>query len=92
VSALSPAERLSLEARVEAAHAARQPHRAVALLVEGYGPELLSFLAASLPDRDVAADVFSVACEDLLRTFSTFRHQCSYRTWVYALARTGQRA
>ncbi len=91
MSALSPAERLSLEARVEAAHAAGQPHRAVALLVEGYGPELLSFLAASLPDRDVAADVFSVACEDLLRTFSTFRHQCSYRTWVYALARTAMR-
>lgn len=91
MSALSPAERTGLEARVEAAHAADQPHRAVALLVEGYGPELLSFLTASLPDRDVAADVFSQACEDLLRTFSTFRHQCSYRTWVYALARTAMR-
>jgi RNA polymerase sigma-70 factor, ECF subfamily len=91
VSALSPEERAGLEARVDAAHTAGQPHQAVALLVEGYGPELLSFLAASLPDRDTAADVFSQACEDLLRTFATFRHQCSYRTWVYALARTAMR-
>ncbi len=91
VSALSPEERARLEASVDAEHAAGRLHRAVALLVEGYGPELLSFLAASLPDRDVAADVFSQACEDLLRTFSAFRHQCSYRTWVYALARTAMR-
>lgn len=91
MSALSPEERAQLEARVDAEHSAGQQHRAVALLVEGYGPELLSFLAASLPDRDVAADVFSQACEDLLRTFAAFRHQCSYRTWVYALARTAMR-
>lgn len=91
VSALSPEERTGLEARVETAHAAGHSSRAVALLVEGYGPEVLSFLTASLPDRDVAADVFSQACEDLLRTFSTFRRQCSYRTWVYALVRTAMR-
>jgi len=91
VSALSPEERARLEARVDAAQTAGEAHQAVAFLVEGYGPELLSFLAASLPDRDVAADVFSQACEDLLRTFAVFRHQCSYRTWVYALARTAMR-
>ena len=55
--------------------------------------KILRFMgdAAALDDRDTAADVFSQACEDLLRTFATFRHQCSYRTWVYALARTAMR-
>lgn len=63
----------------------------LAKLVCDHGAEVLSFLAAIHHDRDAAAEVFSQTCEDLLRTYSTFRGECSLRTWLYALAKNASR-
>jgi RNA polymerase sigma-70 factor, ECF subfamily len=53
-----------------------------------YGEEVFSFLVARLRDDDIAAEVFSQACEDLLGSLSTFRWRCTLRTWFYRLARS----
>ncbi len=91
MAALRPEQRSALDAEVDSALAAGRTREALARLIEGYGPELLSFLSAVHHDRDVAAEVFSQTCEDLLRTFSSFRRECSFRTWLYALARNASR-
>ncbi|MBL8951095.1 MAG: sigma-70 family RNA polymerase sigma factor [Myxococcaceae bacterium] len=88
---LSHEQRSALEAEVDAALAAGRARDAQALLIERYGPELLSFLSAVHHDRDAAAEVFSQTCEDLLRTFDGFRRECSWRTWLYALAKNASR-
>lgn len=89
--ALTPQQREALDAAVDAALSSGDTRAALAKLIEGYGPELLSFLSAVHHDRDIAAEVFSITCEDLLRTFDTFRRECSFRTWLYALAKNASR-
>lgn len=91
MTALSEADRATLEAEVDAALAAGQTREALARLVSGFGPELLTFLHAVHGEPDAAADVFGQACEDLVRTFDRFRRECSFRTWLYALARNASR-
>jgi RNA polymerase sigma-70 factor (ECF subfamily) len=56
-------------------------------LLERYGPEIAGFLAAMLRDEDLAAEAFSVFCEDLWRGLPKFRWQSSARTWLYTVAR-----
>lgn len=56
--------------------------------LRGYGEELYSFLIARMSSEDRAADVFSQACEDLLRSLPGFEWRCSLRTWCYRLARS----
>ncbi|MBK7864892.1 MAG: sigma-70 family RNA polymerase sigma factor [Archangiaceae bacterium] len=91
MAAPSAEQRQALDAEVDRALAAGHAREALARLISGYGPELLSFLSAVHHDREAAAEVFSQTCEDLLRTFSSFRRECSYRTWLYALAKTASR-
>lgn len=91
MTALSASDRAALEARVDAALSEGKTRDALAQLVTGYGPELLTFLHAVHGEPDAAADVFSQTCEDLVRTFDRFRRECSFRTWVYALARNASR-
>jgi RNA polymerase sigma-70 factor (ECF subfamily) len=55
--------------------------------VQGYGPELFSFLLALTKDEDEAADVFSDVCERLWQGIQSFRGESSFRTWLYAIAR-----
>jgi len=55
--------------------------------VRAYGDEVFSFLVSRIRDEDVAADVFSQALEDLLKSVPTFEWRCSMRTWFYRLAR-----
>lgn len=91
MASLSAEQRSALDAEVDSALAAGRARDGLAKLIEGYGPELLSFLSAVHHDRDAAAEVFSQTCEDLLRTVSSFRRECSWRTWLYALAKNAAR-
>jgi RNA polymerase sigma-70 factor (ECF subfamily) len=61
---------------------------AVTAAIHGYGDEVYSFLVSRLRDDDVAADVFSQACSDLLASMPTFQWRCTLRTWFYRLARS----
>jgi RNA polymerase sigma-70 factor (ECF subfamily) len=59
---------------------------AAAAILRGYGPSILSYLAALARDEDRADDTFSQFCEDLWRGLPGFRRDASVRTWVYTLA------
>jgi RNA polymerase sigma-70 factor, ECF subfamily len=61
---------------------------ALKVAITGYGEEVFSFVVARMRDEDAAGDVFSQACEDLLRTLPTFQWRCSLRTWFYRIARS----
>jgi RNA polymerase sigma-70 factor, ECF subfamily len=54
--------------------------------VEGYGPELLGFLAAVLRDDDAGAEVFAQVCAALWEDLPRFRWECALRTWLYTVA------
>lgn len=55
-------------------------------LVRGYGPEILSYLAAVARDPCLAEEVFSTTTEDVWRGLPGFRRECSARSWIYRLA------
>src|SRR5215471_10069767 len=76
-----------LEAAIRERFEAGDYPKAVTLLVEGYGREVLGFLVLRLRDPEIAAEVFSVFTEDLWRTFPSFGFRCSARVWAYTLAR-----
>ncbi|MEM1418780.1 MAG: sigma-70 family RNA polymerase sigma factor [Myxococcota bacterium] len=76
-----------LEAALRDAHAAGAYQRALTLLVEGYGPELLGFVAVLLRDEEDAREVFAQACEAMVRGLPGFEGRSSFRTWSYAVAR-----
>lgn len=52
-----------------------------------YRDEVYSFLCARLGSESDAHEVFAQTSEDLWRGISTFRWECSFRTWLYTLAR-----
>lgn len=81
------AERDALEARISSALAAGDRDRAVTALLQGYGPEVLRFLAALHRDEDEAAEVFSKFAEAIWTAAEGFKGQSSARTWAYAIAR-----
>jgi RNA polymerase sigma-70 factor (ECF subfamily) len=56
-------------------------------IMEAYGGEVYSFLAARLRDPEMTADVFGDFTEDLWRGLATFRWDCSARAWTYTIAR-----
>ena len=60
---------------------------AVALVIRGYGPEILGFLHAISKNQQDAEDVFSIVCERVLRGMPAFAWECSARTWLYTIAR-----
>ena len=59
---------------------------ATAAILRGYGPAILTYLAALARDEDRANDAFSQFCEDLWRGLPSFRRDASARTWAYKLA------
>ena len=61
--------------------------RSATLAIEHYGPEILSFLVATLRKEDDAAEVFADWTTDLWRGLPSFRWESSARTWLYVLAR-----
>jgi RNA polymerase sigma-70 factor (ECF subfamily) len=76
-----------LEEAIRGRHASGDLHGAATVAIEGYSPEVLGYLIATLDDRDDAAEVFSVLSEDLWRGMAAFGWRCSFRTWMYTLAR-----
>jgi RNA polymerase sigma-70 factor, ECF subfamily len=67
-----------------------EPAAAVTLLLERYGPELLGFLAATLPSRQQAREVYAMAAEDLWRGLPQFEWRCTLRAWAYTVARNAR--
>jgi RNA polymerase sigma-70 factor (ECF subfamily) len=78
----------AIEAQVRARCESRAFAEAAAALVDGYGPEILRYLASLMraPDDDLA-EVFAMFCEDVVRGLPDFRFQSSVRTWSYTVAR-----
>jgi RNA polymerase sigma-70 factor (ECF subfamily) len=73
--------------RVREALDQQDERAAVTVALEGYGPEVMGFLAAFLRDADAAGDVFSQFCEDVWNGLPRFRWEGALRAWVYAVAR-----
>jgi RNA polymerase sigma-70 factor, ECF subfamily len=63
--------------------------RATTLALESYGPELVGWLCASLPESD-AHDAFGALAEELWKSLPGFDGRCSVRTWCYMLARAAR--
>jgi RNA polymerase sigma-70 factor, ECF subfamily len=76
-----------IEAAVRETHASGDLERAVQLGLSHYRAEIYSFLCARLRSEADAHDVFAQTSEDVWRGIAAFRWQCSFRTWVYTLAR-----
>jgi RNA polymerase sigma-70 factor (ECF subfamily) len=76
-----------LESKIRAAHDAGDLAQAATLALEGYGPEILGYLAAISSNIDDAGETFSDFSEDLWRGLPEFRWQSTFRTWAYVLAR-----
>lgn len=55
--------------------------------LRGYGPEIFGFLHVFHRNSQDAAEVFAIFSERLWRDLPTFRGDCSFRTWAYAVAR-----
>jgi RNA polymerase sigma-70 factor, ECF subfamily len=62
-------------------------NEAVVVALQGYGPEVLRFFAALHRSEDDASEVFSIFCEEVLRSIASFAWRSSFRTWAYVLAR-----
>lgn len=60
---------------------------AATAILQNYGSEIQSFLAAKLSTQAAAQEAFSMFCEDLWLGLPKFAWRCSARTWAYTLAR-----
>ncbi len=65
--------------------AAQDMAGAATLALEGLGPQILGYIAATLRDDDAANDVFGYFCEQLWKSIGTFRGDSSFKTWAYKL-------
>lgn len=75
------------EARISERLERSDPHGAVTIALQAYGPEIVGFLIARERDETAASETFSDFCEDLWRGIDGFRRESSFRSWAYALAR-----
>jgi len=76
-----------LENRIRELHADGRFQEAATVAIDGYGPELLSFLSAILRNEVDTDEVFAMTCHDLWTGIREFRFECSFRTWAYLVAR-----
>lgn len=86
-SAVPALEREALEEQLRDLHRREDYPGVAARLVEGYGAEILGYLAAILRDDDAGQDAFQAMCEDILEGLPAFRGEASFRTWLYTVAR-----
>jgi len=77
-----------VEATGKASCAAGDFRAAARDAVLAYGEEVYTFVLVRVRDEDIAGDVFSQTCEDLVNTLPSFEWRCSLRTWFYRLARS----
>ncbi|HEX3478906.1 MAG TPA: sigma-70 family RNA polymerase sigma factor [Kofleriaceae bacterium] len=78
---------MDVEAEISQLRAAGQLKEVATLTIEGYGPEILSFLGMMLRNHADASDAFAQACEDLWKGLPRFEGRSSLKTWFYTLAR-----
>ncbi len=84
---LEPGRVSDVEAETRARLADGRLELAVAAVVRGYGPELLTYLVAVARSETDGSDAFSEAIVDVWRGLPAFRWESSVRTWCYTLAR-----
>ncbi len=77
----------AIEARVESLCLAERYDEATAVLLRGFGAEILGVLVAMGRDDAQAADAYSLFCERLWRGMPKFRFESSCRTWAYTIAK-----
>ena len=75
------------EDAIRAACDAKDLSAAITEALRAYGSELHGYLIAVTRDDVVASEVFSMAVEDLWKGLSTFRWDCTFRTWSYTVTR-----
>jgi RNA polymerase sigma-70 factor (ECF subfamily) len=80
-------ERAALESTIAKHWRRGEWSEAATAAIRGYGPEILGFLLASTRREQDASDVFSLVCEDVWCGLSGFRYECTFRTWMHAVAR-----
>lgn len=78
---------MSIDADVRARLAQGDGDGAASLAIRTLGPELHGYLCAIARDDGLAADAFSIACEQLWRNLHGFRWEAALRTWFYQLGR-----
>jgi len=76
-----------IEAAIRARFDAGDHDGALTCAVEHYGDELYGFLIGLSGDHDRAGDVFSGTCERMFNALPRFRWECSFRVWMYTVAR-----
>jgi RNA polymerase sigma-70 factor (ECF subfamily) len=54
--------------------------------LEGYGPQVLGYLAVVLRNEDDATEVFGRFAEELWKAIGGFRRESTFRTWSYRVA------
>lgn len=81
-------EREALEAGIRQHHEDGQFNEAATIAINAYGPELMGYLLAVLQREWDASDAFANLCEAMWTALPKFRWECSFRTWVYTLARS----
>jgi RNA polymerase sigma-70 factor (ECF subfamily) len=75
------------EAELRALADAQRWSEAATWIVQRYGRELMTYLAAIARSETDGAEAFSQFTEDLWRGLPRFRWQSTARTWCYTLAR-----
>jgi RNA polymerase sigma-70 factor (ECF subfamily) len=78
---------MDVESEVARLRAEGRLKEVATLVIERYGPEVLSFLETMFRDHADAGDVFAQACEDLWKGLPRFEGRASIKTWFYTLAR-----
>jgi RNA polymerase sigma-70 factor, ECF subfamily len=76
-----------IEAAAREAHGSGDLEGSVRVGLSHYRAEVYSFLCARLRSEADAHEVFAQTSEDVWRGIASFRWQCSFRTWLYTLAR-----
>lgn len=84
---MTTAQRERLEAHIRDACNARDYGMAMTWIVDGYGHELLGFLAGRLRRDDAAAEVYAMTLEKAWKGLPDFQGTSSARGWMYAIAR-----
>ena len=77
---------LEVERDVGALLARGAVDEAASLGIRALGPLILGYLRAVVRDRDDADDAFARFAENFWVSLSTFRGECSIKTWAYRLA------
>lgn len=75
------------ESPIQRLHDEGDHDAALTATLEAYGAEVMGLLYALHRDETQASDAFAVFCERLWTSLSSFRWQCSMRSWAYRIAR-----